>query len=715
MYKLRAIMTFKKLDLKHSYNSEKDNILKDFYVPSLKNAVTYKRIAGYFSSSSFGVASEGLSHFIKNSGRMQFISNVKLFPQDYEQIEKGLTDPEEIIQSKFLKDLSNIQDECIKNHVKVLGWLIANNYLEIKIGYIWDKSIGNEILHQKVGILYDSENNIISFSGSNNESAHGWYYNSEKFKVFFSWELNNNDFIAQDIEDFEELWNNKALKTKVISFPEAVKKHLIEISPKEYIDVEKLLEKINDIQNEKCKSEQTTSETEQIKLREYQLEALKAFFENDCQGIFEMATGTGKTFTALGVLVELLKKENKLITIISCPFLHLTNQWEKSIEKMGLTIPILYASSANVKWKDELIEKILDSRLGKIKQFIVITTHDTVSSKKFITIINETKSPLFFIGDEVHGMGSVNRIEGLLPIYKFRLGLSATPNRYFDELGTNELLEYFNKTVYVFDLARAINEINPETNESYLVPYKYHPLFVELTLDEMNEYSEITATIAILFSKKKRSKNEQLILEQKLRDRQNIIKNAENKFPLFSGLILKLNKEDKLHHTLVYSSPQQILQIQQIIRSCDTIIQHKFTSGEDAIRKQMKYNGLTEREYILTNFDKANYHILVAIKCLDEGVDVPSTKNAILMCSSGNPKEYVQRRGRVLRRYPGKKYANIYDITALPNYGQHRSSHEIEDKMINSQLKRIEEFSKDSMNESDILREVYLIKKKYGI
>ena len=705
-------MTFKELNLKHSYNSEKDNILNDFYVPALKKAVSYKRIAGYFSSSSFGVASEGLSQFIKNNGRMHFISNVKLSPQDYEQIEKGLTDPDEIIKSKFLNDLSNIQDDCIKNYVKVLGWLIANNYLEIKIGYIKDQTIGNEILHQKVGIFYDSDNNIISFSGSNNESAHGWYYNSEKFKVFFSWELNNNDFIAQDIEDFEELWNNQALKTEVISFPEAVKNHLIEISPTEYIDVEKLVEKIN-VSQKKCLSEQAASETEQIKLREYQLEAINAFVENDYQGIFEMATGTGKTYTALGALEELLKKENKLITIISCPFLHLTNQWENSIEKMELNIPILYASSANVKWKDELIEKILDNRLGKIKQFIVITTHDTVSSKKFIETMNDAKSPIFLIGDEVHGMGSINRIEGLLPIYKFRLGLSATPIRYFDELGTKELLEYFNKTVYIFDLARAINEINPDTNESYLVPYNYYPLFVELTLDEMDEYIDFNATIAILYSKKNRSKREQLILEQKLRERQAILKNAINKYSLFTDLMLNLNEEN-LDHTLVYVSPQQIEKVQGIIRESGNIIQHKFTSNEDAIKKQKEYNGLTEREFLLKNFGEGLYQILVAIKCLDEGVDVPSTKNAILMCSSGNPKEYVQRRGRVLRRHPGKKYASVYDITALPNFNG-RCSQEVERKMIESQFKRIEEFAKDALNESEVLRELFTINKKYGI
>ncbi|WP_424353440.1 DEAD/DEAH box helicase family protein [Methanosarcina mazei] len=702
-------MSLRDLSIKHSYNSEKDDILNDFYIPSLKEGVFYDRIAGYFSSSSFTAAAEGICQFARNQGRMRFIVNVKLSMEDYDQIEKGLTCLEKIIQNRFLEDLEALQDECKKNHAKVLGWLIANNYLEIKVGYIENKISGNEILHQKVGVIEDKDGNKISFSGSNNESAYGWEYNSEKFKVFFSWETNNDEFIREDVNDFEELWNDESKKTRVVPFPEAIKKHLIDISPKSEFEFENLVYEI-----EKQKKGSALKKQE-IGLRNYQLEAIDSWFKNGCKGLFEMATGTGKTYTALGALKKLLEKESKLVTIISCPFLHLTYQWEQSIKKFDLDLPIIFVSSSNTKWRHELAEKILDNRLGKVKQFIIITTHDTISSENFIQLMCEVRSLILFIGDEVHGMGSVGRVAGLLSTYNYRLGLSATPNRYFDELGTETLLQYFDRTVYSFDLSRAINEINPETGESYLAPYEYHPVFVELTIEEMEKYSNISAKIAILYSIKSRSKREQLALEWKLRERQDIIKNSENKYTIFKNLIKELADGNKIKHTLVYCSPQQIEKSQEIIRSQNTIIQHKFTSEENAIKKDPKYKGMTEREYLLDNFDKGIYDVLVAIKCLDEGVDIPSTRNAVIMCSSGNPKEYIQRRGRVLRRYPGKEKAVIYDITALPNFSHYRVSYEMEKSMIETQLRRIEEFSKDSLNEYEIINIIFSIKKKYGI
>jgi superfamily II DNA or RNA helicase len=311
-------------------------------------------------------------------------------------------------------------------------------------------------------------------------------------------------------------------------------------------------------------------------------------------------------------------------------------------------------------------------------------------------------------------MGSVERIDALLEKYNYRLGLSATPKRYFDELGTKKMLSYFDKTVYDFDLHRAINEINPVNNQSFLVPYDYYPLFAELNADEMELYANISRQIAIQYSKKKRTRKEELLLEKLLRDRQDILKNATEKYPLFKELIKELKSKDDISHTLVYCSPQQIQSVQQIIRDLNKIAQHKFTSEEDAIRHQPKYENLTEREYLLKNFDRGNYDVLVAIKCLDEGVDVPSTKNAILMCSSGNPKEYIQRRGRVLRRYEGKEKAIIYDMTAVPNLADARLNPEIEQKIFASQLKRLTEFAKDADNESDVLRKIFALKKKYG-
>jgi superfamily II DNA or RNA helicase len=708
-------MSFQNLQLKHSYSSEKDNLVDDFYIPVLKEAKKYRRVTGYFSSSSLFIAARGFSEFIKKGGHFQFILNIQLSDEDYDQIEKGTKSPEEIIQSRFLSDLSDLEDECKKNHAKVIGWLISNNQMDVKIGFIGKKIVGHEILHQKLGILEDSDNNIVTFVGSNNESGSGWLHNSEKFKVFFSWENNYLDSIKEDIAEFDELWNNRAKKTRVIPFPEAVKQDLISIYKKGFYPIDDLLWEINHVYEPDYAQGHETKKLPSVVLRQYQHEAIDAWFANNCHGIFEMATGTGKTFAAIGALQDLLKQERKLITIICSPFLHLTHQWEQNIHQMELELPIVYASSIDFKWKDNCIEKILDNRMGKLPHFIILTTHDTIASDKFIEIIEDAKSPILLIADEVHGMGSVERIKGLIDKYQFRLGLSATPHRYFDELGTKKLLNYFDKTVYEFNLHRAINEINPATNETYLVPYEYYLLFAELNSEEMDKYTALSQQIAILYSKKVLTENDELMLEKKLRDRQDVLKNAIEKYPLFEELISQLKKESNISHTLVYCSPQQIEPVQDVIRHSGKIVQHKFTSDEDATKHGYKSTDMTEREYLLDNFDKGNYHVLVAIRCLDEGVDVPSTRNAILMCSSGNPKEYIQRRGRVLRRFPGKEKAIIYDFMAVPNILDARLNPDIEQKIFNSQLKRLSEFAKDANNESEVLRQIFEEKKKFGV
>lgn len=708
-------MSFQNLQLKHSYSSENDNLVVDFYIPVLKEAQIYRRVTGYFSSSSLFIAARGFSEFIKKGGQFQFILNIQLSDEDYDQIKKGTKSPEEIIESRFLSDLSDLEDECKKNHAKVIGWLISNNQMEVKIGFIEKKVVGYEILHQKLGILEDPENNVITFVGSNNESKSGWLHNSEKFKVFFSWEENYKDSIGEDIVEFEDLWNNRAKKTRVIPFPEAVKQNLINVYKNGFYPLEDLLLSVEGVCESDHAQEYGIKKHPPIVLRQYQHDAIDAWFANNGQGIFEMATGTGKTFAAIGVLQELLKQEKKLITIICSPFLHLTHQWEQNIHQMGLECPILYASSIDTQWKDKCVDKILDSNMGNLPHFIILTTHDTISSDKFIEMIGIAKSPILLIADEVHGMGSVERVKGLIDRYQFRLGLSATPQRYFDELGTKKLRKYFDKTVYEFDLRRAINEINPATNETYLVPYDYHLLFAELNSEEMDKYAVLSQQIAMLYSIEIRTKDEDLLLEKKLRDRQDVLKNAIEKYPLFEELIRQLKKENNISHTLVYCSPQQIEPAQDIIRNLGKIVQHKFTSGENATKRGYKSTNMTEREYLLDNFDKGNYHVLVAIRCLDEGVDVPSTQNAILMCSSGNPKEYIQRRGRVLRRFPGKDKAEIYDFMAVPNILDARLDPKIEQKIFNSQLKRLAQFAEDATNKSDVLRQIYEERSKYGV
>jgi superfamily II DNA or RNA helicase len=646
--------------------------------------------------------------------------NVRLSKADYDQIERGLQSPGQLITNRFLEDLQTMQDDSLVNHARVLGWLIANKFLEIRVGYVQDKMSGGALLHQKTGILTDRLGNLVSFSGSNNESAYGWMYNSEKFKVFFSWEDGNCDFIRDDIADFEELWNDRASKTRVVSFPEAVKNHLIEIAPTDNDEVERLIRFLEGQQD-----------AVRIKLRGYQRDAISSWFDKGCRGIFDMATATGKTYTALGALLQLLEREEKLVTIIACPFLHLVRQWEDSLQAMGFKTKTIEASSSNPKWRSGLLNLILDVSLRRLSQFIILTTHDTLSSDNFIELMEEIECPILLIADEVHGLGAVQRSEGLLARYQFRLGLSATPTRYFDEVGSEKLRSYFQPldyewhgdtvdedkgTVFSFPLHRAINEVNPDTGETFLCPYKYYPLFVELTPEhEMKQYMGLSRQIAALYLKKHRSKEEDLHLESLLRKRQNVLKNATNKYSAFKDLIEKLLQQGTIDHTLVYCSPQQRKTTQEILHETSAIKQHKFTCEEDATKKQAKFGWLTEREYILRNFAQDHYQVLVAIRCLDEGVDVPVTKNAVLMCSSGNPREYIQRRGRILRRFPGKKEATIYDIAALPILYDNEATSKTQKEIVRKQLERIKLFAKDALNQSEVLSEIFEIEQQYRI
>lgn len=701
--------TFKDLKLKHTYNSEKDDLLKSFYIPVLKTAIKYDRIAGYFSSDSFRISAEGLSHLIEKKGKIRLIMNVQLMADDFNCIEKSYKSPEDIISKLILDDIDSITETLKKDRLSVMAWMLINKLLEIKIGYIKEKLSLHDILHQKVGILEDKAGNKISFSGSNNESSSGWLFNSEKFKVFFDWQEGSKDYISDDITDFDELWTNNSRKSEVISFPKAVEKKLITFAPKTDSTIRKLLDKM--MQGEK----EDKPKLKEIKLRDYQIEAVNAWFDNGGRGMFEMGTGTGKTFTAIGILKKLLEREKKLITIISCPFLHLVPQWEDSVKAYGIKVRSVFASSLDSKWQEKIISNLLDMQLNRVDKLLIYTSHDTISSPKFRKAIEDNASniSICMIGDEVHGMGSSNRISGLLERYNYRLGLSATPKRYFDDDGTQGLYDFFGDPVYTFDLDRAINEINPDTGQTYLTPYEYHPIFVDLDEEELENYIALSKVIARLSSIKEKTRQQKEILKAKLRYRQDIVRNAAKKLDSFALLLKELKEAGDLSHTLVYCSPQQIVNIQDIIMQEKKIIQHKFTSGEDATRKNPKFDNLTEREYILNNFDKGIYQILVAIKCLDEGVDVPATKNAILISSTGNPKEYIQRRGRVLRRSKGKDKAIIYDLVVEPSSNEENIKYC--SKVVQSEFKRVEEFARLALNKDELEQKLYNIKKKYNI
>jgi ribosomal 50S subunit-associated protein YjgA (DUF615 family) len=443
-------VSFLDLKLKHDYDSEEDDILNDFYIPILSKAKRYYRLAGFFSSSALAVAAKGMSAFIKNQGRMQLVIGARLQERDVEAIRQGLEEPEKIIAEMMLSDLERLEEEFVRNHVRALAWLVANNQLDIKVAIVtdeygqpldYDTALRRGIFHQKVGIFEDELGNLISFSGSVNESAKAWEDNIEEFKVFRNWVEAEKEYFEADFSKFNRFWGGHANRTRIVDMPRAIRDKFIEISP-DNID-ELNLDRWGEV----------GKQTNRVELRSYQKEAVQNWCDNGKRGIFEMATGTGKTIAALSCLKRAFEIGSKIVAVISSPFIHLSEQWIREFDKLDIRSDKVLADSSKISWRDKLVDSIFDVENGISQSLIVLTTHNTLSSADFVSIIKESKRrvpelKLLLVVDEVHGIGAPERRNGLIEEYDYRLGLSATPKRWFDFEGTDKIFAYFGDVVF---------------------------------------------------------------------------------------------------------------------------------------------------------------------------------------------------------------------------------------------------------------------------
>lgn len=629
-------MSFKEIEseISPSYNSANSDIVNDFYNKVLSESIYYDRISGFFNSTSLAVAAKGIDKFIKNKGHMRLICGAQLDEDDLKSINNS-DDLKNIIDKKFIDDYNSIEDELIRNHVKVLGWMVANEYLEIKIGINKksDGSYSNGMLHSKIGIMYDEFGDSLLFNGSVNETAYGWRNNIESLKVFFSWKT--PEYMDGDKKDFENFWDGLDPSLAIFDVPKATKNKLIEIAPKSKKELDKI--PLNN----------------KPKLRAYQNKALHSWLDNGMKGIFSMATGTGKTFTALSCFDKISNEKKQLMTVIICPQKHLISQWEQNLKIFEYKGEILHAYGDNPKWSSEFLSYIGDLESGLIKKLVVFSTFNTFSREKFIDKINMYDGEILLIVDEVHGVGSTDFRNGLVEDkYNYRLGLSATPEIEDDFERTDLVYNYFGGIIYNYDLKKAIEK-------GFLTRYKYHPMFIDLNSEELNNYMDYTYKMSKFMGKKELTPREENTLRKYQRKRRNIINNAEEKM-IFLKKFLKTHQDIK--DLIIYCTEGQIVDIRRYLDELG-ISNHKFT-GEESTKK---INGKSERDRILELFAKGHYQVLIGIKCLDEGVDVPSTKTAILMASTLNSRQHIQRRGRVLRKSPGKEFADIYDLIVFPN------------------------------------------------
>lgn len=706
-------MSFKDIDIKTCYESRVGDIVQDFYEPVLANSILYDRIAGFFTSTSLAVAARGMAQFIQNGGIMRLITSPILSSEDYSIIQRVVENSDNISAKELGLDLAHLEDALLSDHVKALGWLLSQGRMEIKLAVVVDDNgtpltkenlFSMGLFHQKVGILTDVEGNHLSFSGSINETASAWTRNDEEFKVFKAWS-DSASYYEEDRKKFDDIWNGEKRHVQIIPLPKAVKDDLIKFS--EDFDIESISARKY---IERKKAIKSPFELDGISLFFYQKQALEKWRDSGFRMLFEMATGTGKTRTAIAGMNYAMHQHERSIAIISCPQNTLAKQWKGEIDKLKVAYDCAdVIDGTNTDWRKSLSTICLQNGAGFAKRCLILTTHDTASSPDFISILTsnvDSKTKLIFIGDEVHWLGARKLRAALIDRYDYRIGLSATPSRWFDDDGTRYLVNYFGDNHFEFTLKEALSEINPLTGKHFLVDYFYYIQSVSLTEEEGMEYADITAKISKLFRVSDKDEKTATLYERLLEKRANIIKNAENKYAVLSNILDDLISKNKLEDLIIFVSPQQK---STVLRMLDDkgIFAHQLTQEEGTV-PQENYRGLTERQYIIQKFAEKKYKALVAIKCLDEGIDIPTASRGILMASSTNPREYVQRIGRIIRQEASKQYAYLYDICV-------DSSGCLEDddtKALDARIRKAErarmlEIAKFAMNSADALNNIF--------
>lgn len=438
---------------------------------------------------------------------------------------------------------------------------------------------------------------------------------------------------------------------------------------------------------------------EWIEARQYQQKAVRNWLEADGQGIFHMATGTGKTITALLAASEVANHlDEKFILVVAVPYQHLVDQWAADLEEFGVNPILGYQSRKN--WQPRLERELLEFNNGVRDVCVVVTTHRTLSLENARQTLSRGRGGMMLIADEVHHLGANQSQKALMDDFHFRLGLSATPERWYDDEGTLALNAYFEGTVFDYGLESAIES-------GALCEYYYIPHVIELQDDEMQEYMQLTAKIGKLMASQGEGDNLELegneSLQTALFKRARLIGTAREKIGILTDL---LNREPEPAHSLVYCSDGSTGLDEDGERHVDATTKRlraecglkveRFTAREDQ----------SERERLLSSFEEGDIEVLTSIRCLDEGVDVPATRTAYLLASTSNPRQYVQRRGRILRKHPDKKYAIIHDFITIPDTTRHPEvlsddRYNAERTLIKKELERVTTFADAARNHPD--------------
>ncbi len=630
-------MNFREIPLDISYKSVGEESFSQILNPLLSCTKNYKRSVGYFSSSALDFIGDGILELARKGGKIMLATSPQLSEEDILAIQSGYK-ARDIIENRFINEAQNTLKQISDANAKMLFMLVKEGIVDIKI-----VTRQNGIYHDKLALLEDFDGNVIACVGSNNETGSGYNYNYEKVRIYKSW----NDIegrIADETEEFESIWTNDNSDLVVYDFMAAFEQEVL------------------------CRCEKSgiyKQDTSKYKMRPYQITAKEKWNDNGRNGFFVMATGTGKTITSLYSIKDFVSN-NKIFTVIAVPYKHLVSQWSEDVKEFfpDASVHIVHGEIKNAE--TQIYASYIRAK-ESYKPIIVITTIKSFFIERYVNLYDRISFDKLLIVDEAHNFA--NRIsDSLSAKYPYKLGLSATPVFGTDEAKTENLLSWFGGQVVDLPIEKALGK--------YLVNYEYHPIFVNATDEDEKKFAKATSLMLSAIDPIRNI----IIDEEKFtlgyRGRLRAISMAEEKHERIAEIFSHIEDKD---HTIIYCSDgkscfegspranakEEIRHLEYILQlintSCLTSVgsgkASKFTATED----------IQERMQLIDSFNKGYIEYLVAIRCLDEGINIPSIRSALILSSNDNYREFVQRRGRILRLYEGKEKAHIYDVIVLPS------------------------------------------------
>ena len=729
-----------------TYRPGEYNSPEKFFNDCLENSKEFDLQLGYFSSAAISVLADGFASFISKGGKMRLVINHIVSNEDKNAISKGIYGG--IIDCFDLTNFEELKktfDEYTQLFFECLSFLIYSKRIDIKIIKPRNKK---GIAHTKSGQFRDGDS-VTSFTGSANFTISGLFNNLEEIKIDRSDSLDpmTRNRIESQRKDFENIMREKKKNIEYLS-PEklisAIKTKYGDKDIDELLDVETKLRKIKEEKKILEHRKENLMSHDDLELieprfpysagpRDYQQLAFNNWKNNGQKGLFAMATGTGKTITSLNCLLEIYKRKGYYKAIILVPTITLVNQWEQECRKFCFS-NIIKVYSKNLQWRDE-IERVRFNEKYKSDSepeisYIIISTYASYSREKVFNALNAfDKRRLLLIADECHNMGSGLLVKRLKDVpYLRRIGLSATPERQFDDNGNFKLRNFFGSEenyTYEYSMKEAIEK-------GVLCKYMYYPHIVKLTPEEMDAYVKLSEKISKFFNFETFTfDNTDEILKRLLLARKRIVHKAENKLQIFKDIIQKcFNEKGNLKYSLIYvpegNKPDYLGADDDFDHSEDIaddndaehlINQYTLavTEIDDKVTVRKFVSGQKDREEILNDFASGKLHVLTSMKCLDEGVDVPRSELAIFCSSTGNPRQFIQRRGRVLRTHPDKKIAELHDLVVVPEVSPNCNSFKMEQSLLKGELARINNFALLSENPSFSEMELREVLDYYGL